>query len=137
MCKSTNHIEDCITLENYNASQLHDDIINQLLSEMNLEVDVDTGSLNVYDDYTLLMLGGVAVGFYYVQKINVRECRLNLIYVIERCRNHGIASISIEKLKETYDHIYLTVDVTNKPAVDLYKSLGFEIASYDMEYCKS
>jgi ribosomal protein S18 acetylase RimI-like enzyme len=60
------------------------------------------------------------------------------IYISEKFRRKGIASKLINyfilKMKlEGIKKFRLGVDIKNKPAINLYKNLGFKITQYEME----
>ena len=73
-------------------------------------------------------------------EINI--CHVNSLYVEKEFRNKNIATLLMKKAFEYFkencntskfcDHLNLTVSAFNRTAIEFYKKIGFEFASYKM-----
>lgn len=84
----------------------------------------------------LLKIGGKACGCCALKPLEEKICELKRLFVLEEHRGRGISKVLMERiLKEArergYEKIRLDTLDTMKPAIGLYRSVGFEeISAY-------
>lgn len=103
------------------------EFINSFLKYFDTKIDDNPfRKYLVYDDKAIL-----------AYSLIYDRLEIDYIYVLEKYRNNGIASVLLDYLFNKYDYsCTLEVRIDNIPAINLYKKYQFKIVSIRKNYYK-
>lgn len=79
-------------------------------------------------------LNNQIVGFLYMKDNSFHEVDILYVGVLESCRGQGFASELIQKAQNKYEKIFIEVNCSNIPALQLYKKNNFQISRKRLHY---